>query len=66
MPVQPPWTPDVDTIVGVAITLLAMLVVQIAARLRDRRRERSNRHHRSGRSLQLVGGPYWKDAGGAG
>ena len=56
MPVPPPWTLDVDTIVGVAITLLAVLVVQVAIRLRDRWRERSNRQHRSGRSLRLVGG----------
>ena len=29
MPVQPPWTLDIETIVGVAIALLAMLVVQV-------------------------------------
>ncbi|MCY4559352.1 MAG: hypothetical protein OXF79_23830 [Chloroflexi bacterium] len=56
MPVQPPWTPDIDTIVGVAITLLVVLVVQVAARLRDRWRERSNRQHRGGRLLRIVGG----------
>ena len=56
MPVQPPWTPDIDTIVGVAITLLAVLVVQVVIRLRDRWRERSNRQHRGGRPLRIVGG----------
>jgi len=56
MPVQPPWTPDIDTIIGVAITLLVVLVVQVAARLRDRWRERSNRQHRGGRPLRIVGG----------
>ena len=62
MPVQPPWTLDMETIVGVTITLLAMLAVQVAPRLRARRRQRSNRHHRGGRSLRLVGGLHWGDA----
>ena len=53
MPVQPPWTLDVETVIGVAITLLAVLLVQVVFRLRER--QRSNRHHRGGRSLQLVG-----------
>ena len=38
MPVQPPWTLDIETIGGVAITLLAMLVVQVGSRLCKRRR----------------------------
>ena len=62
MLVQPPWTLDIETIVGVAITLLAVLVVPVATRLRARWRKRSNRHDRRVRSLRLVGGPYWKDA----
>ena len=62
MPVQPPWTLDIETIIGVTITLLAVLAVQVATRLRDRRRERSNRHDQGDRVLRLVGGLYWKDA----
>ena len=64
MPVQPPWTLDVETIVGVAITLLAVLAVQVAIWLRDRRRERSNRYHWGALLLRLVDDPYWKDRSG--
>ena len=41
MPVHPPWALDIETIVGVAITLLAVLmlvVVRTASRHRARRR----------------------------
>lgn len=37
MPVDQPWSLDVDTIVGVAVTLLALLAAQVAARRRERR-----------------------------
>ena len=41
MPVHPPWALDIETIVGVAVTLLAVLVsvvARIASRHRARRR----------------------------
>ena len=39
MPVHRPWSLDVDTIVGVAITLLAVLAVQVVFRRRERRQD---------------------------
>ena len=38
MPLPPPWALDIETIIGVAITLLAVLVPMMVSRHRARRR----------------------------
>ena len=60
MPVHPPWTLEVETIVGVTITLLVVLAVQIACWRRERRREDRDAMSRTGmkrgRDLTLLAG----------